>query len=91
MSTLRSILVVVVVVTVGYWYWSGPYQERANPTPQQKVRQNTEALSECIRRKHYADTRMATDSGDLEEKCRRELNLYFEDGEWHSYDDVRGD
>ncbi len=89
MSTLRSILIVGMVVAIGYWYWSGPYQERVNPTPAQKVRQNSNAMSDCIARKHYADTRMATDSGDLEQKCMQELNLYLEDGEWHSYDDVR--
>ena len=79
----------VVVAAVAYWYWSGPYQERVNPSYQQKLRKNSEAMSDCVARKHYAATRSATNPGNLEELCAQELNLYEADGQWHSYDEVR--
>jgi hypothetical protein len=85
------ILMLAIVIALGYWYWTGPYQERSNPTYEQKLRQNARAMSDCIARKHYADTRMVSSGGDLEERCMRELKLYEEDGQWHSYDDVRED
>ena len=88
---LRSIITVAVVVAIGYWYWSGPYQSKVNPTYGEQMRQNSEAMRECIYNKKYAASRMVKNAGHTEEICSRELNLYMEDGQWHSYDDRRSD
>ena len=77
------------VAAVGYWYWSGPYRERVNPTYEQKLLQNAEAMRDCIYRKKYAASRTLKDAGDTEATCSKQLNLYQSDGHWHSYDDVR--
>ncbi len=85
----QRILVLVIVAAVGYWYWSGPYQERVNPTYAQKLHKNAEAMRDCMYRKNYAASRTMKSAGDLEETCSEELRLYLSDGQWHSYDDVR--
>lgn len=86
---LRQLLILAIVAAVGYWYWSGPYQERVNPTYEQQLRQNSQNMHDCMYRKNYAGARMLKDAGDTETICSAELNLYQEDGQWHSYDATR--
>jgi hypothetical protein len=88
---LQRILTLAIVAALGYWYWSGPYKERVNPSYEQKLRHNAKAMRDCIYRKNYAANRTTSIVGDLQETCMQELNLYqSDDGQWHSYDDVRG-
>jgi hypothetical protein len=86
---LQRIITVALLAGVGYWYWSGPYQERVNPTPEQKLLENSENMRECIYNKKYAASRTLTGIVNPEEICAEELNLYEYEGQWHSYDDVR--
>ena len=85
----QRILTVVIIAGAAYWYWTGPYQTKNNPSYGQKLSQNAEAMEECIERKTYSAGRRLTHESNPEETCARELNLYFENGSWHSYDDVR--
>ena len=85
----ERILTVVIIAGAAYWYWSGPYQAKNNPSYGQRVSENEQAMEECVQRKEYSAARRITHAGDPQETCARELNLYFENGSWHSYDDVR--
>lgn len=87
----ERILTIAIIAGVAYWYWSGPYQERTNPSYGQRLQQNNRAMAECVERKTYAASRGAVSTSHMEEKCARELNFYFEEGQWYSYDDVRQD
>ena len=84
-------LVICLLVGAGYWYYSGMYQQSAHPDYQQKLIKNAENMRECMKRKEYAARRTLTNAGDLEEICAEQHNLYRENGQWHSYDDVRPD
>ena len=88
---VQRIRALALVIAGGYWYWAGPYQERVNPNYQQKLRQNDEAMRDCMYRKNYAASRTMTSAGDPEETCSNELNLYQSEGRWHSYDEARQD
>ena len=87
----ERLLVFAIVVGAAYWYWTGPYQARVNPSYGQKLQQNAQAMEDCRERRNYAAGRTLTQAGDLEEICAKELNLYFENGQWHSYEDSRPD
>ena len=56
---------------------------------QQTLMRNKSALAQCIREEEYAASRMATSSANAEAECASRLNLYWEDGGWHSYKDSR--
>ena len=87
---IGRLLTLAFIVGAGYWYWSGPYQERINPSYEQKLERYAEEMRHCIRGINYkAGTGAAT--GDPETICSERLNLYRDDGRWHSYDDVRPD
>jgi hypothetical protein len=88
---LERILTVVIVAGVGYWYWSGPYQEKKNPTYGQRLKQYNQAMADCVENRTYAASRGAVSAAYAQAKCAEELNFYFEDGQWYSYDDVRRD
>jgi hypothetical protein len=88
---IERIVTVVILLGAAYWYWSGPYQERVNPTYGQKLAKNARDMEECKERKSYAAGRMVSAAGNVEEICARQLNLYFENGNWHSYEDSRPD
>jgi len=88
---LERLLTLAIIVGAGYWYWSGPYQERAHPNKDQKLQKITEDMQECMKTKNYAAGRNLKHAGDVETICAQQLNLYFEDGQWYSYDDVRRD
>lgn len=91
MALLRRLLTIAILVGGGYWYWSGPYRERTHPSYSEKLRHNAEAMQECMERKTYAATHTLTSAGDVEKICARQLNFYFENGYWYSYDEVRPD
>lgn len=86
---IERIITVVIIAGAAYWYWTGPYQTKNNPNYGQRLSQNAQDMEECIERKTYSAGRRLTHAGNPEETCAKELNLYFENGSWHSYDDVR--
>jgi hypothetical protein len=86
---LQRILTVALLLGVGYWYWSGPYQQRVNPGYEQKLRANAENMRQCIRGANYRLGATGTGEGNPEERCAAKFNVYQQDGQWHSYDDVR--
>ena len=51
---LQRIVTVAIIAGLGYWYWTGPYRERTNPTYGETLQQNARAMEECIvLRMHY--------------------------------------
>ncbi len=88
---LERLLTLAIIAGAAYWYWSGPYQDKVNPSYSETLQQNNEAIAECMKRKKYAASRTTTHVGDVEAKCASELNLYSEEGQWYSYDKTRQD
>lgn len=90
---LERIVVIAVLAGAIYWYWSGPYQQKHNPTYEMLVRQNDENMAECVRTGNYKLG--ATGSGPgpelIEQQCAEKYNVYREEGHWHSYDRARPD
>ena len=88
---LQRLALAIIIGAATYWYWQGPYQDKVNPNYEQIVEENGKAFSDCLRGKAYQ--RGSTGSGPsgehAEEVCADELDLYFEDGYWHSYKDKR--
>ncbi|NRB37976.1 MAG: hypothetical protein HRU20_05845 [Pseudomonadales bacterium] len=87
----KNLISLAIIAAVGYWYWNGPYQDKVNPSYTQKVEQNEKDLAACERGKSYISGAGGKSDGDPETACAKKLNLYFADGHWHSYDDVRPD
>lgn len=88
---LKNIIPLAIIIGVAYWYWSGPYQEKNNPSYAQKLEVNNDAMSKCLFGKSYASGAGRGSAGDPGQQCAKKLNLYEEGGQWHSYDDIRPD
>ena len=85
---IGRLFTLAVIIGAVYWYWSGPYQERVNPSYEKKLERYAEEMRKCIRGVNYKAGTGAT-TGDPEQVCAKRLNLYRHEGRWHSYDDVR--
>ncbi len=90
---LQRLVLIALVVGAGYWYWSGPYQEKVNPDYTRQLDNNAAAISECIKNTTYRTglTGQGPDAESVEATCAEQLNLYEEDGRWHSYGAARPD
>ena len=88
---LGRILPIVLLAAAGYWYWTGPYQESKNPAYEQRLQENRLKMDRCLRGKAYAAGATGQVSGNPEDACAQQYNLYRYEGQWHSYDDVRPD
>jgi len=90
---LQRLIVIVLVAGAGYWYWTGPYQDRVEPDYAQQLERNERALSQCIKNTTYQSgvTGRGPDAGSVEATCARELDLYKDEGRWHSYSATRPD
>jgi hypothetical protein len=90
---LQRIIPFIVIAGAIYWYWSGPYQEKINPSYEAILEQNKKDMDECVRAATYS--RGATGEGlnasAAREKCAEQFNVYESEGRWHSYDAVRQD
>ncbi len=84
-------IIICLLVGAAYWYFSGAYQRETHPSYSDKLKNNAENMRSCMKKKKYAAGRTLTDPGNLEEICAQQYNLYFDGGQWHSYDDVRPD
>ena len=78
-------ILVFAVVGAGYCYLFGMDSSSGSPTYEQQLMRNKSALSQCIRKEEYAARRMALSAANAEAECAAKLNLYWEDGGWHSY------
>lgn len=90
---LQRIVGILLVAGAGYWYWTGPYQAKVNPDYAQQLRNNDNAISQCIKNKTYKAgvTGQGPGAESVEAYCAEELDFYKEDGRWHSYDATRPD
>lgn len=92
-STIIRIVIFGAIVATIYWYWSGPWQERINPSYEAILEENEEKLDLCMRGAAYQQGATGTGPGaDIaRERCAEELNLYEENGRWHRHDIARPD
>ncbi|MGB1140839.1 MAG: hypothetical protein ACPG1A_08065 [Halioglobus sp.] len=85
---IGRLIAIAAVIGAAYWYWSGPYQERVNPSYETILATNAQNMAECMRAEAYK--RGATGGGLGEEAalehCAEEFNVYEHDGQWHRYD-----
>lgn len=86
---LGRLITLALLVGLGYWYWSGPYQTRVNPSYEQRLQEHAEKMRVCIRSENYRLGATGSGTGTPEDICARQYNLYRENGNWYSYDDVR--
>ena len=88
---LQRIIPFILIGGVIYWYWSGPYQEKVNPSYEAILERNDKEMAECIRAATYK--RGATGEGlgasAASAKCAEDLNVYESEGHWYSYDAVK--
>ena len=90
MQMILRLVSVAIIVYAAYWYWSGPYQARVNPTYEQKLQTYQKQMSDCIRGMNYRQEAGGVNDGIPEEVCAKRYNVYrADDGRWHSYDDAR--
>ena len=82
-------ILVFAAVGAGYWYLFGMEMNSGPLTYEQKMMRNKSALAQCVREEEYAASRMAVSAANAEADCAAKLNLYWEDGGWHSYTDSR--
>ncbi len=78
-------------LAVAYWYWQGPYQEGRPDRAEQQLRENARDMERCMRREASMTAAAGMggapmESGDTQELCAQELNLYLREGQWHSFD-----
>ena len=92
-SAIVRFLVFVAIVWFIYWYWSGPWQEKVNPSYEAILEDNAEKMDLCVRGAAYqrGATGMGPGERAAQEQCAQELNLYELDGRWHSHDMARPD
>lgn len=92
-SVLVRLLTFAAIVAAIYWYWSGPWQEKVNPSYESILRENQEKMDSCIRGAAYkrGATGVGAGAEAAREQCAEQFNLYELDGRWHSHDMVRPD
>ncbi|NND67576.1 MAG: hypothetical protein HKN19_08315 [Halioglobus sp.] len=88
---LQRLIGIILVAGAGYWYWTGPYQDKVNPDYARQLDNNDAAVSECIKSTTYKTglTGQGPDAASAEANCAEQLNLYEEEGRWHSYGTTR--
>ena len=86
---LRKILPLLIIAAAGYWYWTGPYKAGYQPSYEEKLQANAENMQKCTRGLAYKSGSTGQATGDPEEVCAQQYNLYQYEGQWYSYDDVR--
>lgn len=88
---LQRLIAIAMIAAAGYWYWQGPYQERINPSYETFLEQNKQRMAQCTRGKAYqlGATGSGVDGEAAKKECAEELNVYWEDGNWHSYSRAR--
>jgi hypothetical protein len=85
------ILFLGAILAGAYWYWSGPYQDGRPGGRDAQLQENARKMEQCIRRERSITAgagMVGADpgSGDPQELCALQLNLYQQDGQWHSFD-----
>ena len=50
---IQRLLFITIIAGGAYWYWTGPYQERVNPTYEQQLLKNSDAMAGCMRAEAY--------------------------------------
>jgi hypothetical protein len=87
-SVLTRILIFGAIIAAGYWYWSGPWQEKAHPSYEALLEKNEENMRLCMRSAAFemGATGTGTAAAGAREQCAEKYNLYELDGRWHSYD-----
>lgn len=86
---IGKLFTVAVLIAACYWYYTGPYQERVNPSYETKLKKYQEQMKECIRGLNFKAGATGEGTGNPEEECANKYNLYLKDGQWHSYEDTR--
>lgn len=86
---MGRIFTIAIILVAGYWYWSGPYQNRANRQLEQNFKDNAEKMRLCIRTENYKLGATGEGRGNPEEYCAEKYKLYLLEGRWYSYDEVR--
>lgn len=86
---IGRLFTLAVLIGAGYWYYTGPYQDRVNPSYETRLKQLEEDMKQCIRGLNYKAGATGEGTGDPEQVCAEKFNAYKKDGRWHSYDDVR--
>lgn len=90
---LQRLIVLAALIGAVYWYWSGPYQEKTNPSQEAILKQNRDNMAQCMRSGAYKVGATGTGAGSAttEKQCAEKYNLYQLEGHWHSYDTNRPD
>jgi hypothetical protein len=90
---LQRLITLAVLIGAAYWYWSGPYQDKIDPSYEAILEQNRQLMAKCIRGASYKQgaTGAGTGSGRAKKECAEKYNLYEQDGHWHSYNIPRPD
>jgi hypothetical protein len=89
----ERILLLAAIIGACYWYWSGPYQARTNPSYEALLKKNSEDMDLCTRGAAYQLGATGSGSGAeiAEQNCAEKYNLYEYEGRWHSYGVKRPD
>ena len=77
-----KIITAAVLIAAAYWYWTGPYQQQHSPDEDTRLKQDIEAMNQCIRGMNYKVGATGMGEGDPEEVCARRFHLYYYEGEW---------
>ena len=83
-------LILAAILAGLYLYWSGPYQDSRPGGRDEQLQENARKMKQCIRREQSITAgagMVGADAGvpDPEEYCAQQLNLYQQDGQWHSF------
>ena len=90
---LQRIIVLAALIGSAYWYWSGPYEEKTNPSYEAILKQNDENMDQCQRGAAYrlGATGTGLDARNAKQHCAEQYNVYELEGHWHSYATTRPD
>jgi hypothetical protein len=90
---IGRIFSIAVILAAGYWYWTGPYQAKTNPSYEALLKKNSEDMALCTRGAAYqlGATGSGTGPEAAKENCAEKYKLYEYEGRWHSYDVKRPD
>ena len=81
----RNLFTLLVVGALGYWYYNGPFQDRANPSQGAQLKDNAKKMELCLRGEDLrTEFNRGRAAATLLNAARAATTCSLPNGAWHS-------
>lgn len=86
---LSKTLSTMTLIGLAYWGWSAHTAEVRSGDYATQLKTNAEMMQRCVRSNSYVKGNSGAYMRDPKQVCAEKYELYYENGNWHRYADVR--